>query len=193
MDQYNIANRETFIASSFFTTFINEAGGTLWHNIGRFFRNNIAANRGDGLYIIPSFFGGDDCGHWIVNMILIQNGRARGFALDSLGTHYNPNKSLVRRRIMEGFNINSLLDWLDIPILLQTELECGSRCIWNMTILCLGRKHHIDLNTILNTIKTMGNIPRKDSAQTVREDVYNIIASQSASDLFNRLFPQFHH
>ena len=184
-----VSNRNTFIASSFFSTFISQPGGTSWPSIGRFFRNPIAFNRGDGLYLIPSFYGGEDFGHWFVNFIHMVNGQATGYTLDSLGTGYNHNKSLLRQQIMSGFGINSLRNWIDVPILLQTELECGPRCVWNIALLCIARKHHIPLNLILEKIKTMDNTSRINSAKLARNDVFNIISTQSGNALFHRIFP----
>ena len=183
------ANRNTFIASSFFTAFICQPGGSSWHRIGQFFQHQIAYNRGDGLYIIPSFYGGDNFGHYYVLLIHIENGEARGFSMDSLGTSYNDKKSLIKHHIMVGFDIFSNRHWQDIPILLQTELECGARCIWNMTLIVEAYKKHFLLHQIFEKIKTMGNISRAESAKIAREDVFDIISTQSGSTLFHKIFP----
>ena len=183
-----LANGNTFIASSYFTSYLYHPEGTNWMYIGRLFNNPIALNRGDGLYIIPSFVGASDFGHWYVNLVHIQVGQARGYALDSLGTNYGPWKSYIRQKIMHGFSIPSLQYWSDIPILLQTELECGPRSIWNMLILCIARNHHITLNNIFTQIRTLGGISRLESSNIVRNDVHSFLSTQSGTALFSRLF-----
>ena len=186
-----LANRNTFIASNYITELIRQNGGTNWARIGRLFRNNIALNRGDGLYILPAYSGSSKKGHWIVILIQIQNGIAIGFSLDSLGTSYGSDqseKSKIRKKIMLGFRIPNLQHWRDIPILLQTELECGPRCIWNMTLICLARNNHIGLDSIFQKLSNLGGIPRNISARQIRNDVYQILITKSGNDLFHRVF-----
>ena len=144
----------------------------------------MARNRGDGLYILPSLSGSTDFGHWTTNLVCIKNGQAVGYNLDSLGTAYRKNKTDIRDNIMRGFRIGSIANWHDIPILQQTELECGSRCIWNMIVICMGHKHHIPLGLIFDRIKNLGGIQRDQSARRVREDVRDFIVTQSGTSLF---------
>ena len=99
----NIANRNTFISSSFITEYLRHQGGTEWNRIGRLFHNNTAMGRGDGLYILPAFSSSAGVGHWSVTLVLIQNGIACGYALDSLGTNYGPEKTEIRQNVMQGF------------------------------------------------------------------------------------------
>ena len=185
-----IANRNTFISSAFITEYIRQEGGKDWAQIGRLFRNNIAASSGDGLYILPAFSSVSGAGHWSVILILIQDGTACGYSLDSLGTHYGPEKLTNRQNIMEGFSIQSLREWNDIPIMLQTELECGPRSIWNMIIICMARKHHITMNNIFVKLRNLGGLSRNSAARQIRMDVQHFLITKTGSDLFNRIFPQ---
>ena len=180
-----IARRDIVIASSFFSPLIRGTRGTSWNNIGRLFQSSLAINREDGFYIIPSFTGLEEFGHWYAIIVVIRSGKAVGYSLDSLGTRYSRKKSEVRMNIMTGFGITHLRDWIDIPIMLQTEVECGARCIWNMVVICIASSHHIPLHNIFSRLRTLGGISRQDSAERVREDVTRILSTQSGAFLFS--------
>ena len=160
-----------------------------WQNIGALFQNNIALNRGDGLYVIPSFSGFlSKVGHWYVTLILIENGLARGYTLDSLGTGYNDKKEGIRQNIVLSFHIPNSRQWFDVPIMTHIENECGPRTIWNMVQICLAHKRHIRLEHIFRRLSTLGGISRSSSARRVREDAKEIVLSQSGLALFHRIF-----
>ena len=84
-----------------------------------------------------------------------------GFFGDFLWREEVGSKNLL----VTGFGISPEAPWIDVPILCQTELECGPRTMWNMSVLSKARNHHILLSDIFAKLCTMGGISRESSAQ----------------------------
>ena len=183
-----ILNATTYISSSFFTALIRHRDGTTWGRIGTYFRNDNAINRRDGFYIIPSFSGSRTFGHWYLNLIHISDGRAKGFTIVSLGTSYGEEKEHIWNKLCEGFTIDANSEWNDIDCIHQTELECGARTIWNMSLLCIGLRRHIPLPLILEKNQSIDDIPREEAAVRIRREVTTILQDQSCNALFQRVF-----
>ena len=181
-------NRDTYIATLYLTQLLHQSGGIAWDRIGRLFNHTVAINRGDGFYLIPSFIGDSNFGHWYVILIQISQGQACGYTFDSFGTHNGPAKLTVRNKIMLGFDIPDNRRWIDIPTILQTELKRGPCSIWTMTLICIARKHHIPLQQIFRQITILGGLSRTAAAKQVCVDVQQILVIRSGSFLYSRIF-----
>ena len=134
--------------------------------------------------------GSNNFGHWFVNFVIITNGQAQGYTIDSLGTDYGTKKATVRNLIMNSFSIPRRRNWHNISTVLQTEYECGPRSIWTMMmLLCLAFKRQIPLDLIIQRLSSLGGLSQDASAQQIRIDVMNILTSNSCTPLFHRVFP----
>ena len=119
-----------FIAGAYTTSLIRlEENTNNWRTFGRLFRNNNAIEKMDGVYyIIPTFTGSNDSGHWLVNVVWWEANQGRGFTLDSLGRG-GVEKSLIQNKVKEFFGTNLFTAWDEIQCVRQTENECGPRML----------------------------------------------------------------
>ena len=62
-----------FVACAFSSGILNLGPCTEWIELGRLFRNNAARRKGNGIYMIPSFMGTANCGHWYLNVVWWHN------------------------------------------------------------------------------------------------------------------------
>ena len=60
-------NINAFVTCAFTTANLNLGQFTEWIEIRRLFCNNGATEKNNGLYIIPSFMGKSNSGHWYLN------------------------------------------------------------------------------------------------------------------------------
>jgi len=94
----------------------------------------------DGIYLIPTFSGATESGHWYA-IILEKRGRnKKGFIIDSLGTG-NTNNSIIRK-ITDAFNPGrGTCEWYAPQSIRQQGVECGPRTVCTLETICEGRKN----------------------------------------------------
>ena len=84
----NFSFSNIYIANGYVAAYMSYEGRPMWQRICRCFQNENAVHKRDGIYILPSFYGSDSCGHWYLNVVEIHNRSPIGYTLDSLGTSY---------------------------------------------------------------------------------------------------------
>ena len=160
-----------FIATVYTTSFIlrdrnNNEG---WRMFGRLFKCRQARSKSNGIYIVPSFMGANDLGHWFVNMVIWRNNRGIGYTLDSLNSNDN-EKEIIRNKIVGYFGQNYIQDWKSIHCLRQTEVECGPR----MLLAILQIYERVGENNVEDTLDKIANlddIQDSNKARAVRSIV----------------------
>ena len=123
------SGNQTYIAGAYTSSLMAlESDNTIWRPLGRLFRDNRARDKEDGVYIIPSFTGSINSGHWLVNAVWWEGNEGKGFTLDSLGCG-GREKDIIRHRIESSFGGNKIVAWNEIQCIRQLENECGPRML----------------------------------------------------------------
>ena len=165
-------NIHVFIAGAFTSQLLTRSNNCNWSEIGRLFRNENALHKRQGVYLIPSFIGSTNSGHWYLNLVYWNGNSGCGYTLDSYNMS-GSDKSRIRDRIRDCFGGSDLCQWEEITCVQQSELECGPRMLWSMHSIT---KDIIDLSNVDSIIReaanlTQLNLGNRNLARTVREKV----------------------
>jgi len=134
----------------------------------------------DGVYIIPTFTGSNESGHWLVNVIWWEANQGRGFTLDSLGRG-GVEKSLILNKLKEFFGPNLFTDWDEIQCVRQTENECGPRMLQAIKTLSTEVDSLMDFESLVLDAANLFDLGRRESRNVaVRNKVGEYLRKQQS-------------
>jgi len=168
----NYNNNQVFIAGEFTSQILMSSNSCSWREIGRLFRNNNALHKGQGTYIVPSFIGSRESGHWYLNVIHWNGISGKGYTLDSMNISSCLEKDGIKKRIVDCFGGQEQCIWEDVPCVEQTELECGPRMLWYIHSITKERSPITDADSVIRGIAQLNMFNNSIySAAIIRREV----------------------